>query len=117
MRREAVKPGWEASGDGPPIAPGVHLTRAVWGYLYWGGVWLLIGFLAAELAGLYRLAPWPTFSQTVWRAERYPYVTLFVFATLLTLIVHFLYRRPLWASAMFGLAVAIAAHLLSKQWP
>ena len=93
------------------------MTRFVWGYLYWGVGWLLFGFLAAELLGFYRVAPWPTFSSTVWHAEAYPYVAPLILATLLALIVHFLYHRPLWASVLFALTVAVSAHLLNKSWP
>lgn len=93
------------------------MTRAVWGYVYWGIGWLLIGFLAAELAGYFGIAPWPTFSETVWFAERYSLVKPFVFATLITLIAHFLYHRPLWHAAAFGVLVAVGAHLADRAWP
>lgn len=91
------------------------MTRWTYGYLYWGAAWLLIGFLAAELAGYYRLAPWPTFSETVWHAIRYPGVGPLVFATLIFLGVHFLYHRPVWHSIAFGLVVALVAHWLDKR--
>lgn len=95
------------------------MTKAVWlwSYLYWGVAWLLLGFLAAELAGYFRLAPWVTFSETVWHAETHPLVAPVVFATLLALIAHFLYHKPLWASVIFAVVVAASAHLLDKSWP
>lgn len=91
------------------------MTRWTWGYCYWGAGWLLTGFLAAELAGYYRLAPWPTFSETVWHAIRYPAVGPAIFATLIFLGVHFLYHRPLAHSILFGLAVAGVAHWLDGR--
>ena len=91
------------------------MTRHVWSYAYWGGVWLLLGFFAAELAGYYRVAPWGTFSETVWVSERYPLVGPLVFATLIFLSVHFLYHRALWQSIAFGLTIALAAHWLDHR--
>lgn len=91
------------------------MTRWTWGYCYWGAGWLLAGFLAAELAGYYRLAPWPTFSETVWHAIRYPAVGPAIFATLIVLGVHFLYHRPLAHSILFGLAVSGVAHWLDGR--
>lgn len=93
------------------------MTRTTWGFLYWGGVWLLVGFLAAELTGFFRVAPWPTLSETVWASERYPLVASGVFALLLGLMAHFLYRRPLWQSLLFGVLVAAAAHIVDARWP
>lgn len=91
------------------------MSRWVWGYCYWGVGWLLLGFLAAELAGFLGVAPWPTFSETVWHAIRYPGVGPAVFATLVFLGVHFLYHRPVWHSVLFGLVVAGVAHWLDKR--
>ena len=91
------------------------MTRWIWGYAYWGAVWLLVGFLAAELAGYYRLAPWPTFSETVWHSTRYKPVGPLVFATLIFLSVHFLYHRKVWQSVLFGLIVAGAAYWLDHR--
>lgn len=91
------------------------MSRAGWGYLIWTG-WLLL-FGGLEAAGYLRVGPWPTFSWTVWRAETHPLVAPFVFATLVTLILHFLYHRPLWHAAVFALVVAAGAHLLDRAWP
>ena len=91
------------------------MNRYTWGYAYWGIGWLLLGFLVAELLGFFAIAPWPTLSETVWYSERYSFVAPLVFATLITLIVHFLYHRPLWHSVAFGVAIALAAHLLDKR--
>lgn len=94
------------------------MTRWVWGYLYWGAVWLALGFLTAELAGFFGLAPWPTLSSTVWHATKtYPLVGSAVFALLLGLLAHFLYHRPLTVSLLFGVLVAAAAHLADRSWP
>ena len=91
------------------------MTRWVWGDLWWGVGWLLIGFLAAELLGYFGVAPWPTFSETVWHNIRYPLVGPLVFATLVFLGVHFLYHRPVWHSVAFGVVVALVAHWLDKR--
>lgn len=91
------------------------MTRWVWGYLYWGIGWLLVGFLSAELAGYFGLAPWPTFSETVWHSIRYPLVGPAVFATLVFLGVHFLYHRPVWHAVAYGIAVAAVAHWLDHR--
>jgi hypothetical protein len=91
------------------------VTKYAWGALYWGVGWLLLGFLAAELAGYFGVAPWPTFSETVWISERYPLVGPAVFATLIFLGVHFLYHRPVWHSIAFGLVVALVAHWLDHR--
>lgn len=92
------------------------MTRWVWSYAYWGGVWLLAGFLVAELLGEFRLVPWVTFSETVWHATRtYPWVGPLVFATLIFLSVHFLYHREVWKSAAYGLVVAAVAHWLDRR--
>lgn len=91
------------------------MTKWTAGYLYWGAGWLLVGFLAAELAGFFGWAPWPTLSETVWHSIRYPFVGPAVFATLIFLSVHFLYHRTLTHSILFGLAVAALAHWLDKR--
>lgn len=91
------------------------MTRWTWGYTYWGIAWLLLGFLTAELAGYYHLAPWPTFSETVWHAIHYPPVGPAIFATLIFLTVHFLYHRPIWHSLAYGTVVALIAHLLDHR--
>lgn len=91
------------------------MTRWTWGYAYWGAGWLLVGFLAAELAGYFGVAPWPTFSDTVWHAIRYPGVGPAVFATLVFLTVHFLYHRPVWHSLAYGIVVAGVAHWLDGR--
>jgi len=92
------------------------LTRWAWGYAYWGAAWLFAGFLAAELLGEFRLAPWPTFSETAWHAiATYPLVGPLVFATLVFLSVHFLYHRPVWQSVAYGLVVAGVAHWLDHR--
>lgn len=85
------------------------MTRTSWGFAYWGGAWLLLGFLAAELAGYYRVAPWPTFSETVWSAIKIDPIVVspIVFAALVFLMVHFLYHREVWKSVLFGLTVAL----------
>lgn len=94
------------------------MSGRVWGFVYWGGFWILIAFLAAELLGYYGIAPWPTLSRTVWNSEEVsPWVGVTVFATLVFLGAHFLYHRPIWASILFGLAVAVSAHLIDKSWP
>lgn len=91
------------------------MTRWVAGYLYWGVGWLLIGFLAAELAGFFGVAPWPTLSETVWHSTRYPFVGPALFALLIALCIHLLYMRGLWHSVFFGLAIAGLAHWLDKR--
>lgn len=91
------------------------MTRWEWGFAYWGGVWILLGFLVAELAGYFGVAPWPTFSETVWHSIRYPLVGPAVFATLVFLAVHFIYHRPVWHSLAFGLVVAFVAHWLDHR--
>lgn len=91
------------------------MTRLHWGYLIWAG-WI-VAFLALELTGYFRVAAWPTFSETVWGAESYPFVKLIVFAVLLALIAHFLYHRPLWHSVGFALVVAVAAHVFDRHLP
>lgn len=97
---------------------GHAVTRYVWGYLYWFGFWLGVAFLAAELAGFWRVAPWPTLSETVWHSEQASaVVAILIFATLVFLGAHFLYHRPLWQSVTFGLVVAVGAHLLDKHLP
>lgn len=92
------------------------MTRWVWGYAYWGAVWLLVGFLAAELAGYFGLAPWPTLSETVWHSIRtYPPVGPLVFATVVFLTVHFIYQRPVWHAVAYGAVVAAVAHWLDHR--
>lgn len=94
------------------------MSRFDWGIVYWFGFWLGTAFLAAELLGFYGIAPWPTLSETVWRSERASsLVAVVIFATLVFLAAHFLYHRPIWASILFGLAIAVSAHLLDKAWP
>lgn len=92
------------------------MSRINWGYAYWSA-WIFIGFLLPELLGYFGIAPWPTFSETVWAALHYPFVKPVVFAVLLALMAHFLYHRPLGHSVVFALLVAGAAHIADKSWP
>jgi hypothetical protein len=95
-----------------------RLSVWVWGYLYWGAAWLLVGFLAAELAGEYRIAPWRTLSETTWHAERtYWFVSPLLFATFIGLSFHFFYKRDLAWSLGMGIVMSVAAHLLNKHLP
>lgn len=91
------------------------MTRTSWGFLYWGAGWLLIGFLAAELLGYFGVAPWPTFSETVWSAIKQYHIGPFVFAALIFLTVHFIYHREVWKSVLYGLIVAAVAHWLDRR--
>jgi hypothetical protein len=113
-RRERAQHDYERSGDLVDCR-GRTVTRWEWGFAYWGGVWILLGFLVAELAGYFGVAPWPTFSETVWHSIRYPLVGPAVFATLVFLAVHFIYHRPVWHSLAFGLVVAFVAHWLDHR--
>lgn len=92
------------------------MTRWTWGYLMWGAGWIG-AFLLLELTGYWHKAPWPTLSETVWHSEHYQFAGPVVFATLVALIAHFLYHRPLWHSVMFGVLVAIGAHIANHTWP
>lgn len=94
------------------------MSRWVWGYVWWGGIWLLLGFLIPELLGNWKLAPWPTLSETVWHSDQtYPVVATLLFALLLGLVAHFFYHRGLGASLVFALVVSVAAHLFDKHLP
>lgn len=94
------------------------MTKWTWSYAYWGGAWLLLGFLVAELAGYYRIAPWVTLSETVWHSDQtYPWLPTLLFALLLGLMAHFFYHRGLTASLVFALVISIAAHYLDKSLP
>lgn len=96
----------------------MKLSKWAWGYVYWGTVWLLIGFLMAELLGYGGIAPWPTLSETVWHAlGTYPWIKPYLFATLIFMFMHFFYHRPILVSLSFGLLVAFSAHLLDKSLP
>lgn len=96
----------------------MKLTVWVWGYLYWGLIWLLVGFLLPELLGEFRIAPWRTLSETVWHGERtYSWFSPLLFATFIALSLHFFYRRALVLSAITGLALALAAHLIDRRIP
>ena len=96
----------------------MKLSVWVWGYLYWGAVWLLAGFLLPELLGEYRIAPWRTLSQTVWHSERtYWFVSPLLFATFIALSLHFFYRRGLGWSIAVGVVLALVAHLIDARIP
>lgn len=90
------------------------MSKWVWSDLYWSA-WILIGFLVPELLGYFRIAPWVTFSETVWHNISYPGVGPAVFATLIFLGVHFLYHRPCFQSIAYGLVVAGVAHWLDHR--
>lgn len=91
------------------------MSKWVWSDLYWGVGWLLLGFLLPELLGYFRIAPWVTFSETVWHNINYPFVGPAVFATLVFLSVHFIYHRPCFHSIAYGLVVAGVAHWLDHR--
>lgn len=94
------------------------MTTWTWGYLYWGAVWLLLGFLVPELLGEFGVAPWRTLSETVWHSESaYWFVAPALFATFVGLSLHFFYRRPLTFSLIVGVVFAVVAHLLDSRIP
>ena len=93
------------------------MTRHVWDALYWGVVWLLLGFLAAELLGYWNIAPWGTLTSTVRWSITYPLVGVVLMGVVIFLPAHLLFGRPVWQSLGFGLAVSVLAHLLDKRWP
>lgn len=96
----------------------MKLTVWTWGYIYWGAIWLLLGFLLPELLGEFRVAPWRTLSETVWHSEStYWFVAPALFATFIALSFHFFYRRGLGWSILIGVALALAAHLVDKKIP
>lgn len=87
-------------------------------YLIWGLRWLLVGFLAFEVAAkdVTGLAPWMSLTATGRHAIRtYPAVGPLVFATVVFLTVHFLYDRKVWQSIAYGLVVAFVAHWLDHR--
>ncbi|HZT91248.1 MAG TPA: hypothetical protein VFA05_04335 [Gaiellaceae bacterium] len=90
--------------------------RWVWSYGVWAG-WLF-AFLALELAGLWRVVPWVTLSETSWHAERtYPVLYVALCGFLIGLNLHIVLRVSLWRAVLFGLVVAAGAHLLNRAWP
>lgn len=94
------------------------MTRFVWGYVYWGGIWLGLGFLVAELLGYFGVAPWPTLSSDTWHAEStYPFVAPALFALFIGLSLHFFYHRTLMFSLAVGVALSVVAHLIDHKIP
>lgn len=93
------------------------LTRWVWGYLYWGVVWLLLGFFLAEMLGWSGIAPWPTLTATTRHAELYPLVSVALMGVIIFLPTHLLFGKPVWSSLLFGVAVSLLAHLVNHSWP
>ena len=94
------------------------MSTWTWSYLIWGLRWLLIGFLAFELAAkdVLGFAPWMSLTATGRHAaQTYPVVGPLIFATVVFLTVHFLYDRDVWKSIVFGLVVAAVAHWLDGR--
>lgn len=94
------------------------MTVWTWSYLIWGARWLLLGFLGFELAArdVTGLAPWMSLTATGRHAiGTYPVVGPLLFATLVFLGVHFLYRRPVWHALAYGVVVAGVAHWLDHR--
>lgn len=92
------------------------MTRWVWSY----GVWVawLVLFLLLELPGEFRWTPWVTLSETSWHAEHtYPAVRILLDAFLVGLTLHIVFEITLWKAELYGLVVAVGAHLLNKHWP
>lgn len=94
------------------------MTKWVWGYLYWGLLWLLVGFLASELLAYFQLVPWPVLTDTTRHAiktYKHEFVGPLLFAVFIFLIVHMIYDRPVWHAATFGLAIAFVSYFLDKR--
>ena len=90
----------------------------IWSYLIWGLRWLLIDFLVFEMLSrdVLGIAPWYSLTGTTRHAiSTYPPVGPLLFALLIALGVHFIYRRPLWHSVVFGIGIALVAHWLDKR--
>ena len=85
-------------------------------YAVWAG-WLA-AFLILELSGLWRWVPWVTLSETSWHLEEaYPVLYTLLGGFLLGLNVHIVFHIPFWRAMLFGLIVAVAAHICRPSWP
>jgi hypothetical protein len=95
------------------------MSKWVWGYIYWGAIWLGLGFLAAEILGELKVAPWPTLSETVWHSEdTYVFwVAALVFGLSVFFVLHFLLRKPLVVSVEVAAMASLALHLADKRLP
>lgn len=51
-------------GIGGHLGLGLSRAQVIWSLAYWG-VWVFVLFLAPELLGMERVAPWVTLSETV----------------------------------------------------
>jgi hypothetical protein len=86
---------------------GLGLTRAqvIWSCLYWG-VWIAVGFIAPEILGWDRLAPWVTLSETVgWVEHGRALLADLIFTFVLGVAVHWRFGTP------FGRTEAVALAL------
>lgn len=89
-----------------------------WGRLFWYGIFSGVIFLTAELTGEYRVAPWPTFSTTIQHdVHGHPWFAAVTLAVVMGLGVHWLFDQRLFPSLLFGLSVALSAHVLDNRWP
>lgn len=88
-------------------------------YLVWGAGWLLLYFLAFELLPVFWPGcPWDTFTATTRGAlKAHPWVGTPLMGVIIFLPTHLLFGRNVWASLAFGMAVAVAAHLVNHVWP
>ena len=95
------------------------MTKWEWGYVYWGAIWLGLGFLVAEILGELRVAPWLTLSETSWHAEQTynPWLPVALFGLLIFLGLHILFRKPVALALIAGMLIALATHLVDKRLP
>jgi hypothetical protein len=82
-------------------------SYAVW--VFWIGL-----FLVFELIPVFwNVCPWRTLSETSWHAERaYPIVRALVLGFLVGLLIHIVYRVPMWAAMVFGMGFSVLTHIV-----
>ena len=87
-----------------------------WDYVVWP-LWIGL-FLVLELSGLWRLTPWTTLSEFSWHLEdEHWLVHALFFGFLIGLVIHIVFRGPMWKTQLTGFVIALLAHFINSRWP
>ena len=87
-----------------------------WNWIIWT-TWICF-FLVFELTAVFSVTPWTTLSEFSWRLEdEHWLIHALFFGFLIGLVIHIVFRGPMWRTQLTGLVIALLAHFINARWP
>lgn len=94
------------------LGEGITRAQVYWSLAYWG-LWVFVLFLAPELLGWERIAPWVTLSETVgWVEHGRALLADLIFTFVIGVAVHWRFSTPFGRTEAVAQAVGLLMFLL-----